>query len=507
MNQVSGDADNPAQKEQRRHFHERVCDPRTRKDWLFSAYLIYTGLASLFLPALRLWTSPVARREAYLTPEAVLSIIGYSALIGFIGFVLYFTFVVTGRRLADRNHHLVRVYMMLVLGAFPIYMITPQVIHMLTNWRPAQVAWLYELSSEWQGLHWLVLVWVVLALQIKKGKKNLQSLISATLLYSFIYPVLCFQILFSPGPRPIDVPVPAPAVRAEHPPVIFLVFDSLDKQTFANDGNPSITLPNFERLISQSIAFPDGEAPGFMTTDSLPRMVFQDPEIEWDGVRGHRDQKDTFFDLLKDSDSICQISVAHVTASRWMPTQIHISTDLPFRIGTSDNLDYWDSIAFWSIFSSDQFDSLTLSSARDLSAEWHQYVNGRIHSKALASCLDPTGRIAMFHYLVPHAPFIYGESGEIIDPGSGSFELNMRQVDRFLGELLDALQQSGQLESATLVVTGDHDEARDDHPPLWIKLPGQTAPKVSLTPLNTANLAEWLKEQPEFLAAHGHLAR
>jgi arylsulfatase A-like enzyme len=143
-----------------------------------------------------------------------------------------------------------------------------------------------------------------------------------------------------------------------------------------------------------------------------------------------------------------------------------------------------------------------------------------IHNLAVTIIRHQTGpSLAVFHYPVPHWPFVYNRDGlnpdaSIENPlyfgaggndgpgrpavsGSGNrsrsaagyverYIDNLRYTDTLIGELIDAMMSAGRFNGATIILTSDHtwrdDPALGDHPtmaelthvPLIVKYPYQS---------------------------------
>lgn len=106
---------------------------------------------------------------------------------------------------------------------------------------------------------------------------------------------------------------------------------------------------------------------------------------------------------------------------------------------------------------------------------------------------QPKNTFAVFHYPLPHNPYLFDEDGEFCGPDKivyeygnvEGYERNLAALDRFIGEVVAAMKRAGRFDDALIILTSDHtfryDPQREaghitcplTHVPLIIKTPGQ----------------------------------
>jgi arylsulfatase A-like enzyme len=117
--------------------------------------------------------------------------------------------------------------------------------------------------------------------------------------------------------------------------------------------------------------------------------------------------------------------------------------------------------------------------------------------------LLPRGELERWNELRGMGPYSTSEQG-FIDKHRLRYRESIMGADEALGELLDALERSGRLANAIVIVSSDHGESFERgflghagqlvhdavlRVPLVIKLPGQAAGRVVDTPVSLADLA------------------
>jgi hypothetical protein len=124
---------------------------------------------------------------------------------------------------------------------------------------------------------------------------------------------------------------------------------------------------------------------------------------------------------------------------------------------------------------------------------WTVNLNNSIHERVRTIIQNehlPAPTYALFHYNIPHPPFIYKREGhaklfsryEILSPSK--YYGNLAYLDKIIGEIITALKKVGRFESSLIIMTSDHSWRFDPesigtinqelcHVPLFIKFPYQ----------------------------------
>jgi arylsulfatase A-like enzyme len=134
----------------------------------------------------------------------------------------------------------------------------------------------------------------------------------------------------------------------------------------------------------------------------------------------------------------------------------------------------------------------------DIPGAWHARQYEQIHREARVVIADRNFDLVFLHYPIPHYPFI--SLGQTEEGSTSDYAGNVALADRTLGELRQALLESGLSNQTAMVVTSDHwhrktaDFARVVRPqfgdprhrvPLILHFPGQTAPQAISPPIQS----------------------
>jgi hypothetical protein len=119
----------------------------------------------------------------------------------------------------------------------------------------------------------------------------------------------------------------------------------------------------------------------------------------------------------------------------------------------------------------------------------------------------PQPSLAVFHYPVPHRPFVFDGSGvrdtPILDKRSEEgYAGNLAYMDVLVGEVIEALRQAGRFNRSWLILASDHtwrvdpqlasDPSQEEltHVPLIIKRPWQDTRRIITEPFTTTALGK-----------------
>jgi hypothetical protein len=106
---------------------------------------------------------------------------------------------------------------------------------------------------------------------------------------------------------------------------------------------------------------------------------------------------------------------------------------------------------------------------------------------------QPAATFAVFHYVLPHEPFILNPDGQYrgpdesawIRPNVEGYTRNLACLDRQIGAFVQVMREAGRFDDALVILTSDHSWRFDPdrktgkltapvtHVPLLVKLPGQ----------------------------------
>jgi phosphoglycerol transferase MdoB-like AlkP superfamily enzyme len=123
-----------------------------------------------------------------------------------------------------------------------------------------------------------------------------------------------------------------------------------------------------------------------------------------------------------------------------------------------------------------------------------------VTKKIITADAGPT--FAMFHYVIPHPPFIYKRNGptSFLKPADytspSGYHGNLEFLDEKIGELIDLCKRVGKYDQSLIILTSDHGWRFDGeaaleelcHVPLFIKFPYQDSPIEIHSPFSTVKL-------------------
>lgn len=152
--------------------------------------------------------------------------------------------------------------------------------------------------------------------------------------------------------------------------------------------------------------------------------------------------------------------------------------------------------------------------AEHFSRHWRRRVATVIDDTWKVLDRDGSDVFAVFHWPLPHGPFIFDADGRYRGPYDARFDTmfgtpedyrrHLRLLDRRVGEIVEHLRAKGRFDEALIVLTSDHSWRRDPqlpttpnaperrHVPLLIKFPGQREPQESWEPMELSELGRWI---------------
>lgn len=321
-------------------------------------------------------------------------------------------------------------------------------------------------------------------------------------------------------------------------PIYIFIFDEWSYEYAFTDDRVREEFPNLANLCERACVFHDARAPGLYTTHSLPRFLLQSEApvvMESSRVGLIRDemfvpaeQCPGLFDQLAQGRRTCMVGfflpfrawlprVDVVRSYRWYAQGENPASALAQHV--------YDAAYYWT-------DPWTLKLHRrsrillmDRQVLW---IYDRI-SEDIRTVIreQPAEMVAVFHYPLPHAPYIVDPDGQYRWPPQRQwafadlqgYKRNLARLDRMLAEIFGHMQAAGRYEPATIVITSDHgwryDPARKDainsdvqaicadepepvdshlsHVPLIIKFPHQQASQNIYEPVKTVELVHLLE--------------
>jgi hypothetical protein len=294
--------------------------------------------------------------------------------------------------------------------------------------------------------------------------------------------------------------------------VVWLIFDELD-YGLAFDRRPAgLELPNFDRLVAQSLACGHAFPPAHCTELSMPALISglavagtwpQHPSELLIALRGPGQEsfvaEDSRLERVLWSRQSTVFSKARALGARtalvgWYHPYAriigshldwctwHEDPEPPFAVrrtfwgAYSDHLRGLFETGRYSLFGQ----SLTVKKA----ARQHEAIR-RDATRLIASA--EAFDLVLVHWPLPHAPFFHDSRRgrhSAANRGPAGYVDHLALADRMLGELLGALDAADREKPSTLVVSSDHwwrasasyDGRVDHRVPFIVRLPGATGP-------------------------------
>jgi Sulfatase len=342
------------------------------------------------------------------------------------------------------------------------------------------------------GVVWTVLLFFVILRAPKFA--SLLSRAGSGLLAGFVVfaLVMTWQLgramLWRPGPQSFSNPVAA--APPHKPRLVWLLFDELAYQPTFEARDPTLELPNFDRLRAESTLYSDITPIAYRTTRAVPSlllgraitdvtytaqnryMVQIDGDADWKPF----DPETTLFGMAARHGlttsivgwyiAYCPIFVGVATDCYWSnedaqdrgPTSTRASFAqnvwFPLRIMVEEAITpkrAWADVAAWN-------------------ADGHIAAVEDLRRHELETVADSQADILYLHIPAPHPPEFWDRRTANYAPG-GSYLDSLDYSDRLLGQILSRLEAQPRWTDTTLIVHGDHSWRTQ----MWRPLPGWSA--------------------------------
>jgi len=339
-----------------------------------------------------------------------------------------------------------------------------------------------------------------------------------------------FLILLSPalaatfGRAIYRASVPAPADFADRPSapripgtvsrphLLWMIFDELDYRLAFVDRDPTVQLPELDRLKSEAFFATHAFPPSRRTPTSLP-MLLTGTHIDDVIPVGHASL------LLKPADGsppfpLDSAETVFSAARRMGLNSALVGWYLPYGriLGGQVNSCFWTPAAFTIRNSADWhslpaamrdeartlFETGLLYSAlgKSLLATAHARDYHEMFAATQTALGNSDNNLVFVHFGIPHFPFFYNRFKGDDSGGLRTIDGYLDQlvlVDRTFGALRRQMEANGTWNGTTVLLTSDHfyrsaqalDGNSDSRIPFLLKLPGQTAPLVYDRPFGT----------------------
>ncbi|HEX3966979.1 MAG TPA: sulfatase-like hydrolase/transferase [Edaphobacter sp.] len=334
---------------------------------------------------------------------------------------------------------------------------------------------------------------------------------------------------------------PAQAQRSR---VIWILFDELSYQQVYGRRFPDLQLPAFDALAAQSTVFTHTVPAGARTETILPSLLTSKPVDDiWPSANGRQfkmhgphssvwqrfDEHDTVFqDALKLNyrtaiagwyNPYCRILPDVLDNCFWTYALAANNTMAPKAALGSNLIQPW--MHFFRERLGYKIASLFLHVSGQNDIDAGQHISDYIAlTKAADQILEnQSAGFVLIHMPIPHPKGIYDRTSDRFASAHSDYLDNVVLADKFLGHVRSKLEQSGEWDTSTLVVMGDHswrsmwrdtpewtEEEQiasqngqfDDRPAYIVKLPEQHAGAridVPFAAINTRRLFDSLLAQ------------
>jgi hypothetical protein len=344
-------------------------------------------------------------------------------------------------------------------------------------------------------------------------------------------------------PLPLHIANPAISNRdRQKPRVIWILLDELSYQQVYGNRAQNLSLPEFDRLASESTVFSQVIPAGIMTEIVMPSLIagqpvnqigssadgrqltLRDPNT---GAWKNFNQHDTVFQDALNAHYRTAIAGWYIPYCRILPEvldQCYWNSASQFASG-EPYLSRAPSLQriVASVFHSPDYD--------EKSGSLHVLDYSTIYAAADRMLEDNTDTFLLIHMPIPHPEGIYNRSTGKFATRNSSYLDNLALADKYLAHVRSLLERKDQWDSSTIIVMGDHswrtrlfwsalpqwtgEEQRashggqfDDRPAYVVKLPNQHIGSRIDTPfaaVNTRRLLDQLIagdiESPDQLAS------
>jgi hypothetical protein len=342
------------------------------------------------------------------------------------------------------------------------------------------------------GLMWTGFL-IFLVLRFPKTASQLSSA-GSSLLAGFAVFALVMSVqlgrgsLWRPGPQAFTSPIAA--ADPNRPRLIWILFDELAYKPVFEARDPSLYLPNFDRLRAESTLYTDVTPIAYRTTRAVPSLqlgrivtdvsytadnrylIQTEDDPHWEpfnaqaSLFGMAKQHGLTTSIVGWYIAYCPVFAGFATDCYWSnedaqdrgPTQLDASYAenvwFPLRILVEQIVSpsrAWTDVAAWN-------------------AEGHIASVKDVSQHALQAIDTSQADIIYLHIPAPHPPAFWDRRTGKYAAG-GSYLDSLDYSDRLLGKILDRLEAQPRWAATTLIVHGDHSWRTE----MWRPLPGWSA--------------------------------
>ena len=443
---------------------------RISQAWGFAAILLlpnYVDLTSSAGEARMTFPAPLTRIAlAHLTDIAIVAAVFALAMAGL-------------RRL--KAWHTIR---WILLAGLPVFLLVCNVGLLPGD---ASAADILRVSTLWFA------VILILVRKYTRAAHRIYTWSSSVLAGSAIFGVLVAgqlvrAALWRPGPQAFSKPIAV--APAERPRLVWILFDELSYRYTFEERDPSLKLPNFDRLRAESTLYTDVTPIAYRTTQVVPSLMLGRvvTEVEYTQDNAYRirtldsshweefDVNASLFGAAKREGvtvSIVGWYIAYCPIYAQVAAQCYWSNDdAQGRGPTWLDASYAENAWFPLRILAEQ----TFWPRQARRDDAHRNAEGHIASvrdvsqHALDTLAGSQADILYLHLPTPHPPGFWNRKTDKYAVG-GSYLDSLDYSDRLLGEMLDILEKQPRWPATMLLVQGDHSWRTE----MWRPLPGWSA--------------------------------
>jgi hypothetical protein len=350
----------------------------------------------------------------------------------------------------------------------------------------------FEINFNLVALGWVL--WMYLLLFLIQGYPKVAeklSRIGGNVLAGFAVfaAVMTWQLvratMWRPGPQAYSHPIPA--APPNKPRLVWILFDELAYKYTFEGRDPSLQLPNFDRLRNESTLYTDMTPIAYRTTMVVPSLMLGRVVTDVEYTSWNRylirivdsphwtefDPNSTLFATAQQDGlttsvvgwyiPYCPVFAKIVTECYWS------NDDAQDRGPTSLNASFLENVWFPLRILTERFlaPSRAWADMGNWYAEGHMTSVRDVSTHALQTLAGSQADIVYLHIPAPHPLAVWDRRTGSFAIG-GSYLDSLDYTDRLLGQMLDILQQQPRWAATTLIVQGDHSWRTK----LWRPLPG-----------------------------------
>jgi hypothetical protein len=293
---------------------------------------------------------------------------------------------------------------------------------------------------------------------------------------------------WQPGPQAFSAAIPTQP--PSKPRLVWILFDELAYKPVFETRDPSLNLPNFDRLRSESTLFTDMTPIGYRTTRVVPGMqlgrVVTDVEYTSDNRYLIQTEDNPHWHTFNANASLFGMAKQHgLTTSivgwyiSYCPVFSGIATDCywsnddaqdrgPTMLSASLAENVW--VPLRVMMEQAVSPRLAWDDEAKWNAEGHIASVQDVSQHALDTIANSQADVIYLHLPTPHPPAFWDRKNAKFAVG-GSYLDSLDYTDRLLGQILDVLQAQPRWAATTLIVQGDHSWRTQ----MWRPLPGWSA--------------------------------